>query len=242
MVHGGPDNYQVLQKSLTYRLDDLAEHAVRLGVISSIDRSGEILIFENFGDSLGRGTIALGGWGAESDISSVKFRNGGFSLKMKSGNDTRSYVIYGLNTPYPSLSNYGLEAWFYLDSNVDFCRLSLSYYDGVYSNEYIINFNIVDENIKIFDSDGNWQDVDISFKYASVNQPFIGVKLTVDLVNGIFKQLKILNTVYDISSYSAYRTLDATIKSILANFRVNSVDGEYGIIYLDNMIITQNEP
>ncbi len=242
MVHGAPDNYKVQSKTTTFRLDDMAELAVRLGGLSSIDRLGEVLMYEDFTESLGKGNVIISGTGAEVVISSYKFRSAGYSLKMIGGSDSGQSASYTIHLPIPIVSKLGFETWFYIDDNVKNIQLRFAYYDG--SNEilYWIIFDVANERIRYYNEAGNWINIDSSFKFSGINIPFLVAKYVMDLENNEFIRLKILGNTYNLSGFLPYSSGDTTISSIMMGVVIYSLTGLNGIIYVDNMILTQNEP
>lgn len=241
MVHGAPDNYNVKPMSSVYRLNDMAELAVRLGGLSSIDRLGEVLDYEDFTESLGKGTVVLSGTGAIAEISGDKFRSAGYSLKMIGGSNSGQSAYYGIHLPYPVLSKFGFESWFYIDSNVKNIQLHFSHYNGSKERLYWIMFDVDNERLRYYDQDGNWQNIVTPVNFLSTNQPFLACKYIMDLNNNKFMRLRLLGNTYDLSDFLPYSSNDTTVPSIIMSVIIYSMPGENGIIYLDNMILTQNE-
>ncbi|GAI84369.1 unnamed protein product, partial [marine sediment metagenome] len=151
MAHGAPDNYNVQPKLTTYRLNDMAELAVRLKATHSIDRLGEVIFIEDFSNGMDNWTETLSGNNAATSLSSEKYRSRGFSAKL-TGGSTESWLA-GIHTyiPLPIISNIGVEASFSIDTNVSKVPIFLIYYNGSNYYSFGVQANITNKTLQYYD-------------------------------------------------------------------------------------------
>lgn len=242
MVHGAPDNFQVKPTNITYSLQDDAELAVRLGAASSIDRLGNVIFFDDFSDGKEAFYTKAVGTGAEIAISSQYFKHSGFSLMLKSGDDitdTALAVVY-LSGPKPSKT--GIETCFSFNSNVDHILFivrgdteTLHFYAG-------IELDLINDKLQYRDSGEVYQDI-APLRWVTVHfNMFHILKLVIDPVTGYYVRLIFDNIIYDLSSYNFATEAASDYPRLFPKVEVYSKNGVNGTVYLDNVIITRNEP
>ena len=111
MAHGAPDNYEVKPTNITNTLQDDAELAVRLGAVSSIDRLGNVIWFDNFSNGSNSWILSGDGLGNDASVSSARYKHGGFSLKLTGGrdDDLQSTCYVFLTYPEPSKNGHRIQ-------------------------------------------------------------------------------------------------------------------------------------
>ncbi|GAI60610.1 unnamed protein product, partial [marine sediment metagenome] len=119
MVHGAPDNFEVQQKVTTFRLDDMAELAVRLGAVNSADRLGDVYFFDNFANGLGNWETIPAGTGSGISSSGSIFKHKSWSCKLIGGSALGNYAYITSRQSYSQPSKMGLEVNFSVNNNVE---------------------------------------------------------------------------------------------------------------------------
>lgn len=242
MVHGAPDNYQVEPRSTVYILNDMAELAVRLKAISSIDRFGDILELDDFSNGLGKINIDTSGTGASVDINTDAWLNKGFSVLLTGGSSSLKYGRVGLTTYFNDISKLGLETHFRPESNVDYNILQFLSYDGNNRYTFSIKFDWTNNKLYYLDKNNHYTELDDLSGYGVGYQIFYKTKLVGDISTGYYTRLRFNENTYDLSSYPALSVVNSTAPKIISYFYCFSTAGNNGTTYLDCIILTQNEP
>jgi len=241
-MHGAPDNYQVKPSNVVYSLQDDAELAVRLSALSSIDRLGDVFIFEDFSNDLGFAYTYASGVGSSVNVSSEKWRSKGFSLKLVTGGVVGAYSKNLIHTPYPNLSKWGTENWFLCFSDVDWIHICIILRDGTNNYEYSLKVDVTNEKLYIKNDSDDWTEILSDIKIINSAYLFYVIKMVVDLENNKYVRLRLGNQSVDLSSYTPYIVAGDLTPELLIDFVVYSNDVDDATCYLDNVIITQNEP
>ena len=242
MVHGAPDNFNVQQKLTTFRLDDMAELAIRVGHPVSLDRLGEIIFAENFESGLVRCTTFTSGLGGSIIISGDKSRSGGFSCKMVAGSSLQKLARINIVQPLPIISNLGIEFHHTVNNNTDYFLYYFYIYDG--TNKYLIDMKFDTTNKKLYlrDSTDIYIEIDDDFPISYSDIFYHGFKIVIDVKNAMYKRLITNHTTYNISNYSLYLHSASTLRYLNFFLQHFGIVDNNPAIYLDNIIITQNEP
>jgi len=243
MAHGHSDYGGAAPLATVYTLQDLGELAARLGSIVTFDRRGNVIFLDDFEGSLSKYYTYTDGAGASVAISNEKARHGDFSCKLVSGDTAGDEAWIRGNLPYPVLSRMGIEVCWYAtdhDKLEDF-DLLLRVRDG--SNEWYPGVAwVAAEKTWYYHNGGAWVALSPTQDFYSAYVLFNFTKLVVDFVNQEYVRLISNNLVYDLSgkSYSGLPT-DAPAHLWFDFIERTRVDDNC-VVYLDSIIITQNEP
>jgi hypothetical protein len=242
MGHGAPDFGNVQPKETTFRLDDLAEAVVRLGSIVSFDRLGDVLFLEGFEDGINRWRTKGSGVGSSVVHSDITSRNGKYCMQLTAGSTLDCYRRATCYIPYPVLSNFGLEMSISLFPECNYILFKLKIYDGANYYLAMIKYDVVNSALYYLPEVGAYVEIKNSYDVYLESNLFSNFKLVVDFVNKKYKRLIVNNRVYSLEGISLYNRVDTTIAHIEGIIELNGILGENGIINVDDVIITQNEP
>ncbi|GAI79868.1 unnamed protein product, partial [marine sediment metagenome] len=109
MPHGTPDWGLVGPKRTTYGLDDLGEHAVRLGSPHLFDRRGDVLVATDFRDGLGEVELVNVGVGGTVGLYAGRSRSGAYSVVFGGDGVNACVQTASIWVPLPVLSRVGVE-------------------------------------------------------------------------------------------------------------------------------------
>jgi len=242
MAHGYPDYGIYTAKKTVYSLQDMAELAARLGSIVTFDRRGDVIWLDDFEDNINKWGQEPSGVGAAIALSTDAARNGGYSCKLTTGNVAGEYARIIHSGPYPILSKIGFEISFTLDTNTMRFRIGLSLYDGTYHSRASVQYNMPFARVEYVDENGVWQVLDTITPLRSGHTLFHTIKLVVDFVNYKYERLLLDSLSYDLTPYSLYRIGDTSSPVLLVDaIHYTNVDANISN-YVDDAIITQNEP
>lgn len=221
---------------------DLGELAARLESVVTHNREGSIVYIETFEYGVNTWHPTLYGTGSEIYISAARSRSRGYSCKMIAGSDGSAAAKIFRSFPLPTLSRYGLEFSWLPEANTDILEWRLSYHDGTDVHHYIARYRTTEDDVQIKDEDGNWLTVvtslDLTYTYAD----FHTIKTVGDLADDQWERLIINGVEYDLTDYAAYVTAEVAGPDVLPAILIWGNAGANGFSYIDDVILTQNEP
>ena len=219
-----------------------AELAVRLGSIDSHDRRGQVIFMDDFEcGHLNKWRRVTNGTLSAVSLSTIHCRNGAFSMYMYAGAANGSYSLVQHTMPQPTLKKVGFEAWYnFLNVNHNaYLDHTLYLYKGAVVVTFTIRYNANTKQVAYLDDGGAPQvfaiNLDMEDPYHSH-----GFKLVVDLLAEKYVRCIINQIEYDLSTFAAQVSGNATKPCLVANVLNHDVTEEQGI-WVDDVIITQNE-
>jgi hypothetical protein len=218
------------------------ELAVRTGSISTFDRRGEILWCDDFECGINKWYF-VGNTLTPSQLGSV---SGSLSGKMDtvtaSIND--AVAIYR-RLPYPNLSRYGFEIHFTIPQHSEF-EICFDKYDGTNLTRAALKLSSEDSKLQYYVGGGVFQDIDTGLNIYTINTPQNGVfnvlKLVVDYLTGKYVRAILNFKEYDISSIPLVSAPNATGANLLIYIKLTTKEAVAKTAYIDDAIVTQNEP
>lgn len=242
MVHGAPDNYQVQKKAITYRLDDMAELAVRLGGISSFDRRGEVWFYDGFEDGLGKWEYNGAGSVGEHSISSKHVKSGGFAAKVLTvaAPGGGGYAIRYIG--YYKLSKSGVECSFSFHHPDSLIRFGFTLGDNIHNYITGVRYDHANTKFEYLNSLNRWVNLVTNFRLAPNRDIFSTIKLIADFPNEKYVRCIINETEIDMSDKGIFDTGFPDVKYMSGNIICTNGDVADYEFYFDDYIITINEP
>jgi len=243
MAHSGPDWGIVSTVETVYRMDDLGEHAVRLGAVQVHDRRGTVFFYEDFSSALlNRWSTTLEGAGTAA-ISTATARSGVACCMVGCGNNIgQKSAIEHVHT-FPTLGNHGLEVSTSWLNGIDYTEWRYSLFDGTSHIRMYVKYDYQDEILSIMDDNGALQTIASGLKLKQGPLMFHTMKVVGDFVNRQYKRLIMDDVTHDISSYAMYAipsNLDPFCGIWLGIYNRSGGGLEYAAF--DDIILTQNEP
>jgi len=202
MPRGAPDYSNVKVDSPVHRLTDLAEHAARLGSVSSYDRSGNVIWFTSFESGLQGSVVASDHIDSTATIVSSRANHGHFSLELDPRNVNDSYANWRRILQFLEAGKIGVEISISVDDDFKNVRLSMWSYDGDYELYAPLDYAEVGGLWKIRDRDLGWVTVLEDFVLQQGPSAWHNIKFTIDTEEKTYGHLLIGRHVIDISSYN----------------------------------------
>lgn len=249
MVHGGPDWGINVPVATVYGVDDMGELAARLGSIVNFDRRGNIIFMDDFQSSLSKWhTVLALGAGGEIAITNERAKNGATSCKVTTPDAVGAIAQLTHYFSFPVLSKIGIEASFTLGPvEIDHICMALTLEDDV--EVKLAQIKLIRappgstlHTLQYLDADDNWVTFGTAHIY-SANHYFVPAKLVADMENDCYVRFLIANYSFDLSAYPL-RVFSPPPTPAHAAFSIVVENGAAGnhSLYLDDAIITQNEP
>jgi len=224
---------------------DLKELAVRLGAVSTYDRRGEIIWYDDFESGLAKWTAGLSGIGASAALSVASSLRGNFSLKLVAGSDANRFSQVTHIIAAPKYTNpWGVEVAWALDSNVEEAQFLLDAYTGSVVIHWGVRSVIATGQTAILTAAGVWTNVDTGTlypPYANVKH-YIHFKFVIDPITMEYKRFLLASLDIPVKGYSGYAAVDLTNGHIeLIGKNIGTI-ATNAVVHADNFIVTQNEP
>lgn len=242
MARGAPDYSNVTAGSPLHRLDDMAELAARLGSPVTHDRTGMIVFIESFSMGLGGWESSGAGTGNDVLLANTPFRTGPFSCKLVAGDNGSGSAKLFRKFPIPVLGKYGLEFSVKIGSDTGDFLWTLAYHDGTSEHNYTMKYMVDEEEVWIKGSDGTYSVLIESLPLMFTYSPFQTIKMVVDFENDLFVRLIINEETHDISTYPAYIFTSSDSPNVRVDLQQRVTVGGNPASYVDDIILTQNEP
>lgn len=242
MPHGAPDWYKYRRDSITHPVDDLAELAVRLGSITISDRRGDVIFMDNFEHGLLHLILSTAGSGASVTPDPTTAKSGGYSAKMTTGDTANDSTQIELHMPYPTLSRFGLEVTFTSNNNLTRIAFGLFLHDGTTVHMAHVRYVPATDIFEFYNDAGGWTTFATGLDLYVDTQHFHTFKLVCDFTTQKYTRVILNDTAYDLSAYGYLTGADAKLACILPVIEIRTSVNSNQTIYLDNLIITQDEP
>ncbi|OGN97553.1 MAG: hypothetical protein A2Y89_06720 [Chloroflexi bacterium RBG_13_51_18] len=244
MAHGQPDYGMYSLAKTIYHMTDMGELAARLGSICTFDRRGDVVFLDDFESGLGSWQKIAGGTGSDAVISADNARNGFLSCKMTTGSDGTKLIRLARYLPLPVYSAFGVEFSVAISpfAITGYLTGDILVYDGVNVNKFMIKYDLADQNLYMYDSAGAWVDMAMPYELQRYTYLFHTIKLVGDFSTDRWKRVIVDNFTVDLSGYAVYTAASAGNPMMEVNIILHTDDDANRYVYLDDFIITQNEP
>jgi hypothetical protein len=242
MAHGTPDWWGTEPTATTHKVSDMGELAARLGSIVTFDRRGDVVWLSGFENGLAEFTKVRISDESNRNISTEAAYMGAYSLKLIIGSNTGDMSGIEKWLAYPALSKFGGEFAFTWHTDLDYLDVFFYFYDGINRTEFTIRFSDTNKKIYYLDSGGNLAEIDNLPAWVTTKEEFEVAKLVVDLEAGEYVRLILNNISYPLTGILGKVTSVAVRPMLIFAVRAYGPGATTPTIYLDNLIITQNEP
>ncbi len=242
MSHGNRDWSSYGLKSTVYNLQDMAELAARLGSIHTYDRRGDVVWADDFESTVNKWTLLGLGIGEAIALSDEAVRNGAKSLKMTT--PALAGVTMGAQRLLSVLhaSSVGVEFHACPPLNLSKLHLAVNHYDGSTLVTFAVRIDQVNSVIEYQDSSAAWVTLVSPFNFTFNAGLFHAFKIVGDLVSKKYKRLLCNNHEIDMSAITAFSGASAIGPLLQTSFYATAKLALAVSVYIDDFIVTQNEP
>ena len=225
-----------------HEVTDLGELAARLGSVVTYHRGGVVIFVEDFADGMNRWDTVLGGAGDVADLSLVRSLSGLLSARLLAASALAPYAQIWHKLPVQIASRGGLEIAFAMDGVTSEIDLQIARYDGSNLTLARVFYDVVNERLRYRDSTDAAVTLATGVKLSTEDIVFHYMKLVVDLDKNEYVKVLLDDQTYSLTD-TPLQTPASAIAPGLAILALNrGVAGESHAVYLDRVIVTQNEP
>jgi len=242
MPHGTPDYGITAGRQTTHQLTDLGELAVRLGSPVSFDRRGDVVWWDDFECSLNKWNVAASGTGSSIAVSTASARNGENSCKLTAGSDgAHSAAMIHRHHP-PVRSVFGSEVSWAFTGTPELLLMRIDDRDGVTNHAYEVVWDNLLNEVKVLTAAGTYSTVLSSLDLLETLDLFHTIKLVWDGVTHQLVRLLFDHLVIDVSGVGAQDSANVFHPRIAVKIDMTGRAGFNDVAYIDDYILTQNEP
>jgi hypothetical protein len=242
MSHGTPDWGLTAGTVTTYQLTDLAELAARLGSIVAFDRRGEAIFLEDFRDGVGRWIAANAGDDGTLTLSALYSRSGPFSALLTPSSAGFYYVRAEHYLSLLQSSPFGLETSFSRADDVASLELELEHVAGGVGHSYTVRYDGPTGELRVYNSGTGFVTIATPGILLANATVFHAMKLVVNLALNTYERVILADTEYPLSGYTPESGPSILAPFIGAYVLAEDLTGAQTPVYLDDVILTQNEP
>jgi len=237
-----PDNTKEVTLRTTAGFTGIEELARRLGSVVPFDSRGKVIYADGFEDALLKWSRDAAAPGVNPVLSHTYAFEGHQSVKLACAIGAGGTSSIGREFSLVSSGKLGVEVWVqgtFVGLSYLFC--GILFYDGTNVSEAYLYYDAPLQSISIQDNTGIVT-VATGVTMASGSFYFLPIKLVVDIDTDKFVRLVVGSEEYDISVYALNVSGATTDKKIYIVYGLASDVGGPVVVYLDNLIITRDEP
>lgn len=242
MPHGTPDWGLVGTKDITYGLDDLGEHAVRVGSPHLWDRRGDVVYATSFREGLGMFRYAVSGAGGAVNLVTGHSRQGAYSIRLRTGSTVLRAASISLTLPFQDPSAVGLEFSFGAEESGSMLSAECQWLDGVnrYVARVIYDFGL--QQVRYFTAGSVWVVLAAGISRYNSDWPGHTMKMVFDMRSNDYVRFMLDELAWDMRGIPVQQTAIPW-----APWWLFIIEHSYSLAfnydaYVDNAIITQEEP
>jgi hypothetical protein len=242
VAHGQRDWSNLGAEENVHGMDDMAELAARLGSPDLFNREGNVLFLDTFEHGLKPWNFVGAGVDADAIASNEWSRYGGYSCKLISGFADGGNMLAQRIFPYPILSKYGVEYAFNVESGVTQLDTVLNHYDGTTKHNYSFRIQFSANRLIIWEAGGVPVIFKTSLPLSTASYANHILKMVVDTVNDKWLRIILNDTEYDLTAYASSDSASAVDPVMDVSISAYSGAASNAAVYIDDLIITFNEP
>jgi len=242
MPHGLPDWGLEGPKSTTYGLDDLGEHAVRLGSPHLWDRRGDVIWLTTFEEGLGNVHLIAGGPGTSIGLHSGYARQGAYCVKIVADDTWMATPELYKFLPYPVASSAGIESSFAFEDTLESFELGFWADDRNQMYNANVRYNHVAQTLAVLNDLGGWTVIQTAFRLRDGPRYQSVMKLVIDYPTYSYTRLIVGHEEFDLQGIPFFLGVSGGRPLLCGQIRAIATPGDTAEVYVDNVIVTQNEP
>lgn len=242
MPHGAPDWYGLKKETVFAIPIDLAELAVRLGSPVTFDRRGDVIWLDDFENGLNKWTLGTAFAHSEVYLSSAKAFRGTYACAIVTSDQLNGYTWITRSFQPAVVGQMGTEITYQIvDTEVDF-DLGISHYTGSDEYGYRLKHDSSANKLYYLDSGSNWQEALANVYATTTPTGWNTMKLVVDFAAEEYVRAVFNDQGVPLAGHTCPHTTIGTEPGLGTVIRVHGDTSTTYQAYLDNVIITQNEP
>lgn len=243
--HGGRDFPDYIQQSTPHENPveiTIAELAIRLGYPAVFERTGNLLYYETF-------EYGISDWfplGSAADnypvLAARGLLNSPYSCLLQINSGPAGYSQIAKNVAYPYLTTYGFELAFRPTDEFGRFMIGIQVYTGTYCHEMFARYDNTVNTWSIYTGVATWTVIATYPMGTSDISVWHPVKLVGDFDNLQYGRFSYDAEDVGLSSYALVSSASAVTPRLEIGATLSQVAAETAGTYVDNVILTMNEP
>lgn len=242
MPHGAPDWYKYRRDSATFPVDDLAELAARLHSPITFDRRGDVISMDTFRNGRRPWQASALGTGAKTVLSPDHFLTDGYSLAITCPSDHAFDIYVYRYTPFVPHGAIGVEIAFTFDTYTKNIKLELDTNDGTTRVFTHLLYTYSAQRLAYLPAVGSDVFLSPTVDIARDAHIFNHLKLVIDPTVPAYVRAILNHQAFDLTGIPARVTSATGTPYLLISVKFIGTEGQTPTVYLDNVIVTQDEP
>lgn len=243
MTRGAPDFSNVRSGEGVARLLDLGELAARLGSPASYDRRGDVYFLDSFQSGLNQWTTTTSGTGSSASLSCNDARTYESSCKLITGTTLLKRAALTTYQPLLAAGGVGIAVAWRAPAGVPEFTIEVVRHGPSTSMSAKARYSqLFGGQVYYKDAAGLWVAIDPGLELYPTTVPWHIMKLVGDWNTGIYKRLLIDNLAYDLSDIAMEAVTNTLPNSMVFEIIFDGDNDTNYTAYVDDVVITQNEP
>jgi len=242
MPHGTFDWGKHTPTITVFTLDDMAELAARLGSIDYYDRRGNVFFLDGFEHTLNKWYNCGLGVGNAAALDNTYAKDGEYSCKITAGQGNDNYGCIGHQGGGIVPSKIGFELAFTVNEAIKQYQFKWAISDGTHSHFAGIAYYPPTDLLKYYNEGGVYTTFATDLELKADPRSFHTIKFVADLTTDYYDYCLLDHVNYDLSALQNQNVEIALAPAhSMSIISTNSGDLNQSF-YVDNTILTQNEP
>lgn len=242
MPHGGPDWGIAAPSSYVFPIVSWEDYFLRSGLTKTMDGNGDIIFFDSFEGGLSKWHQEAAGAIEHGRISAEHSRGGNWSAELRVGAAGGSWRYLRATIPVDAPNRFGAEFNFTLPDLICHPQFQLYYHDFTYYYPFSIRYDGPGRDLQYWDETGAWVDFATFTWERSPEYYFHPVKLVIDATKLEYVKFIARGTEYDLTGKKTTATAQTARRAIVPGYHWQNVTPIAKSSFLDDVIITTNEP
>ncbi len=242
MPHGYPP-WSGIKKQTVFTVPlDLAELAARLGSIVTYDRRGDVIAMFTFDQGIQGAPIGVDHGDSVGSLSTETALSGPWSLKMNPRAAADAYVNWR-NLVFPlTVGKIGAEFALCVIDSPEEIYFRLMYFEAAHWHSGHLTYYPATGDWKILKTDDSEKTILSGYELQTGPAAWHYVKIVIDTETDKFLRILIDDETPDVSGLDLREGSPGALGSVEVKVEVTGSVASSGPIYLDSVIVTQNEP
>lgn len=242
MPRGGPDWGIAAPSSYAFPIVSYEDYLMRQGLVKTLDGKGDIILFDSFEQGLSKWYQSIGDANNYIELSPDHARGGNWALKFNVLNAGLSMCQAAATIPVGQPNRFGAEFNFTMRSDFYYPEWALWYYDFADFYAFRIRYDSVNRKLQYRNELDAWVNfADLTWELNPIYY-FHPVKFVIDAVNLEYVKFICRGNEYDLSGRYPVPDVQTSRRAIQPRFTWNYGGGAVYPSYLDDVIVTTNEP
>lgn len=242
MSRGSADFSNVKSNGIVFSQADSWEYINRPQGLLSKDLRGQCILFNDFEDGTPNAVITRVGLSTYEGITTNNVFPGNFSFNMQPGLNINDLCSMTFGLPYLSNVKTGYEAIIFCNDTITELYFGLFSQYGNTTYQAVLQFDTVNDKVLIIQPGSIYLDITSLIPSPFPLGYYNSVKMVIDFSNNKYHRIIINGVLYDVSQYSINSFNFASDTKTYYNFTVKGKTVNQSSAFIDNIIITTNEP